>query len=169
MDAHVAPTSLEALAGHYDGKIRVFLQKITSLSPEDLDDTVQDVYTRFAKHDLLTRYRKDASAFTTYLYLVCQSVARNKHRAKSRRPQTRTLHAEERGTTNYSQVGCRRVPRQLQTQAMQEEQLIWNEVGEALRTRPELVKIVDRYERTGKVTPTDRRLFRASLQPLCAV
>lgn len=150
------PTSLEALVERYDGNIRSVLSKVSSLNSADLDDAVQDVYVRFAKHNLLNRYVSNRSAFTSYLYMVCQSVARNRHRTSTRR-------IRFRNTESYREVRCAVQP------PSQEWELLFSECHAYLAEQhPELLPAITRLIQTGRLRDVDAEKLRDALMPVYA-
>lgn len=157
-----APRTLEALVDKYDGKIRAFLKTVTALGPADLDDMVQDVYLRVHKNDLLTRYTPDRAAFTSYLYLICRSVARNQHRSASRRPALQ--HAGRFLACDYLGRGAH----VLATAPTQEEQVFLDELRETLANAPEIRDVIERVDRTGRLTKRDQARLLGVLQPVLA-
>jgi len=164
-----APRTLEALVERYDGKIRAFLKTVTSIGQEDLDDMVQDVYLRVHKYGLLDRYTKDRSAFTSYLYLVCQSVARNKHRAASRRLHPLQLdRAYSRVDSGGPWQNKYRLDARTAKAATQADDLYIRELREFLLAKPELLPVIERVDRTGRITKKDHAALLGALQPVLA-
>lgn len=142
------PKTVDALADRYDGRIRAFLRRVTTLGPADMEDAVQEVYLKFHKDGLLDRYNGRA-AFTSYLYMVCQSVARNRHRALSRRP---TVSLPDNFVLPMA-------PSQYWTVLVQE-------IREHLQASPELVGLLERLEGTGSLTRREMARLAAGVRPM---
>lgn len=86
------PENFAYLIDRYQGKLANYIRKITSLSPEGVEDVLQDVFIKIYRN--LNSFDQDLK-FSSWAYRIAHNQVISDHRKIKARPQTVTLEVED--------------------------------------------------------------------------